>query len=135
MIPKRFGTNPTVNDITASVPTGNGALPPIPSDAIPDNPISGSVNGSANPVARLVEPTVSNGTASQVVNVTPPKPQDDISAILMGLAKFAGANKKNIIDSKTFEILKNKKLISEYGDYAIVSEKGLMYLVDFNIFT
>jgi hypothetical protein len=104
MIPKRSGG---LSSIDLSIPTGNGQLPPIP----PQEPTPDVAPASA--VAM-----VSNGklTASDAIRM---------------LEQFNKVTEVTAANSEIASKLLAKKLIVKCGDFAVVSEKGLSYLVDF----
>ena len=104
MIPRRQG----ISDINATIPVGNGQLPPLPEQALTENPTTISVTPAT------VTPSTSNS-----------------SRILDALVAFSKVSKKETVDSSLFKSLVEKKLVSVAGDYAVVSDKGLKYLVDF----
>lgn len=109
MIPKRAGSPPSP---LADTP----ALPPIP-----DAPASAQVedaNGFA--LQELSQPAVQNTNAN---------------AILSALTKYVNAGKINLVSKNVFDNLVNKGLIVTYGEYAVISGKGLIYLVDFGVLT
>lgn len=108
MIPRRQG----MADINATIPVGNGQLPPIPEQAATENPNVISVT----PSPALVAPSTNNS-----------------SRILDALVVFSKVSKKGSVDSALFKSLVEKKLVSVAGDYAVVSDKGLKYLVDFTL--
>lgn len=107
MIPKRAGSAPSP---LADSPT----LPPIPDTPAPvaDN------NGYG--LQELAQPAVQDTSAN---------------AILTALNKFTKASKINIVPKPLFDNLVNKGLIVTYGEYAVISGKGLIYLVDFSVLT
>jgi len=107
MIPKRAGSPPSpLND----VPT----LPPIPEPSTDTNNVSYAMQPANEPVAPAL---LTNGPA----------------IILNSLSKFLKVTKNHQVPKDTFDSLVNKGLIVTYGDYAVVSGKGLIYLVDFNM--
>jgi hypothetical protein len=108
MIPKRAGSAPSpLNDL----PT----LPPIP-----EPPVEGAAEYTMQPSNEPVTPvTLTNGPA----------------IILNSLSKFVKVTKNHLVPKDTFDSLVNKGLIVTYGDFAVVSNKGLIYLVDFGIVT
>jgi len=107
MIPKRAGSPPSpLND----VPT----LPPIPEPPPESVPASYTMQPATDTIAPVVS---TNGPA----------------IILNSLNKFTKITKNHLVPKDTFDTLINKGLIVTYGDYAVVSGKGLTYLVDFNM--
>lgn len=100
MIPKRQG----YADIGATIPTGNGQLPPIP-DAPPATP----------------PPPVSK------TETTSFKGADVIEALTL----FSKVTSKDSANGEMVKYLLKKKLIVVRDNYAVVSEKGLRALVDF----
>ena len=106
MIPKRAGSAPSP---LSELP----ALPPIP-DAVPSGDVPAyTTQQTSEPV------TLTNGPA----------------IILNSLSKFVKVTKNHLVPKDTFDSLVNKGLIVVYGDFAVVSNKGLIYLVDFGIVT
>jgi hypothetical protein len=104
MIPKRSGG---LSSIDLSVPMGDGQLPPIPPQAaLPDSAPASAVVMA--PSAKLT-------------------PSD---AIRM-LEQFNKVTEITVSNSEIANKLLAKKLIVKCGDFAVVSEKGLGYLVDF----
>lgn len=116
MIPKRAGGAPS--------PLGmSPTLPSIPDTATP--PVGGgSIQGDVNL-------PMSVGSPQQIETVV--VAANSANAILDALRKFTSASPKTIVPPSTLEMLKQKNLICVAGNYAIVSEKGLNYLVDFNL--
>ena len=55
------------------------------------------------------------------------------NTILKGLTAFSKASKGNVVNPETLQALVSRKMIVQAGDYYVVSEKGLTYLLDFNI--
>lgn len=106
MIPRRQ----SMADINMTIPVGNGQLPPIPEQPLTEN--TATISVSAAPVT----PSTSNS-----------------SRILDALVSFSKVSKKETVDSALFKSLVEKKLVSVAGDYAVVSDKGLKYLVDFTL--
>ena len=104
MIPRRQG----MGDISLTIPTGNGQLPPMPEQALSEKQEIVAV------VSAPVTPSASNS-----------------SRILDALVAFSKVSKKETVDSTLFKSLVEKKLVCIAGDYAVVSDKGLKYLVDF----
>lgn len=108
MIPKRAGSAPSpLNDL----PT----LPPIP-----DTPVEGAAEYVMQPSNEPVVPVV---------------PNNGPTAILNALSKYIKASKNNAVSKDIYENLLSKGLIVTYGDFAVISGKGLIYLVDFGIVT
>lgn len=105
MIPKRAGGAPSPLSMS---PT----LPPIPENA---------------------QPTVQSTPVEQAPLETVVVAANSANAILDALRKFTSASPKSIVSAGTLEMLKTKGLICTAGNYAVVSEKGLNYLVDFNL--
>jgi hypothetical protein len=106
MIPRRQG----FADINATIPVGDGKLPPIP-EAIPDAAIA------------------QNAVVAQTQPVSPSAANS--GRILEALTQFSKISKKDVVDAGMLKTLTDKKLIVTDGDYAVVSEKGLKYVVDF----
>jgi hypothetical protein len=106
MIPKRSGG---LSSIDLSIPTGNGELPPIPPQ----------------------EPTLNEAPSSAVMMV--PEGKLTPSDVVKMLEKFNKVTEVTISNSAIANKLLAKKLIVKCGDFAIVSEKGLGYLVDFTL--
>lgn len=109
MIPRRQG----IADINLTIPAGNGQLPPIPSDAIGDAPKFDSI---VTPTNAPVAPSTSRS-----------------GQILDALVAFSKVAKKDTVQEGLLKQLTEKKLIVVAGDYAVVSEKGLKYLIDFTL--
>ena len=107
MIPKRQG----VANAMASIPVSDGQLPPPP---VP-GPDSAFVLNN-NPQNIVPTPTGANG-------------------ILEALQKFRAVTKVTIIEPGMANTLTKKGLIVVVEGNAVVSEKGLGYLVDFNLIT
>lgn len=106
MIPRRQG----FPDINATIPVGDGQLPPLPQiDA---------VNGSGASANAAPQPVVPKNHASQVID---------------GITFFSKVTRKDAADAAMLKLLTDKKLIVIEGEYAVVSEKGLRYLVDFTL--
>lgn len=117
MIPKRQG----LAGIGASIPTGNGQLPPVP--AAPEGgPVLVPNSGPAE-----LTGTVAPSVETVVV------PANSANAILDALQKFTTVRKKTAVTDQTLQMLKGKGLIYTVGDHVIISEKGLTYLIDFNL--
>lgn len=107
MIPKR---TTSAMSLDATIPVGNGQLPPI--NELTAIPGIGDVNGNS------AMPMGENNAAN---------------AILRGIMAFAKASKANVVPPDTLNTLISRKMIVQAGDYYIVSEKGLTYLVDFGV--
>lgn len=105
MIPRRQG----FSDINVTIPVGDGKLPPIPEAAgvpAPEAPA---------PVAQPVQP------------------KNNASKVIEAISVFSKVSRRDAVDTETLKLLLDKKLIVSEGDYAVVSEKGLRYLVDFTL--
>lgn len=100
MIPRRQG----FSDISATIPVGDGQLPPLPEP--PGTP------------AAVAAPVVPKNNASKVIDA---------------LVIFSKMTRKDAVDADMLDILIGKKLIVTQDDYAVISEKGLRYLVDFTL--
>lgn len=100
MIPRRQG----FSDINATIPVGDGQLPPLPEP--------------------LGVPTVV---------AQPAQPKNNASKVIDALLVFSKISKKDAVDADTFDILVGKKLVVTQDDYAVISEKGLRYIVDFTL--
>lgn len=109
MIPKRQG----FAGAAASIPTGTGDLPPIP-----DAPKDGAAPAS---------PQVGQNIETVVV------PANSANAILDALRKFTSVTAVTVVAPSTLQMLKTKNLVTVVGNHGVVSEKGLTYLVDFNM--
>lgn len=109
MIPKRQG----IAGAMASIPTGTGQLPPIP-----EAPKEGDAQVSAPPPASIETVVV---------------PANSANAILDALQKFTTVRKKSAVTDQSLQMLKAKGLVSVVGEHVVISEKGLTYLIDFNL--
>lgn len=111
MIPRRAGSAPSPIDLN-----GTPSLPPVPQQPVVDG-------------TQIATATPSTGAA---VSVEPNHP-NPIGAMFMALSKFVVVCKRDSVSKDQFETLVKKGLIVCYGDFAVCSEKGLVYLVDFEI--
>ena len=107
MIPRRAGSAPSPVDLN-----GTPSLPQIPPQTGPE---ASSVLAPSIPAA--AEPNKTN----------------PIGAMFIALSKFVVVCKRDSVSKEQFATLAKKGLLVSYGDFAVCSEKGLVYLVDFEI--
>lgn len=62
-------------------------------------------------------------------------PANSASAILDALRRFANVTRTGVIPASQLDQLVKKDLVVVVEGYAVVSPKGLRYLVDFNLLT
>lgn len=94
-----------LSSIDLSIPTGDGQLPPIPPQE----------------------------DASSTVVMMVPEGKLTPSDVVKMLEKFNKVTEVTISNTAIADKLLAKKLIVKCGDFAVVSEKGLGYLVDFTL--
>jgi hypothetical protein len=93
---------------------GQPKLPPIPEDAPPAmvvQPVAEPVRESAKPAAAI----------------------NPMAKVFTALSKFVVVCKISSVPAEDFDMLMKKGLVVSYGEFAVCSQKGLSYLVDFEI--
>lgn len=93
-----------VMDLSATIPTGNGQLPLPP-------------GANEQPALNAMPASIAPRNKSEI--------------LIDGLNAVKSVISKKNISQELYSMLETRKLIVSYGDYCVISEKGLQYLVDF----